>query len=240
MATKGELVSLAFDELAISGVTRKPKPEEQVLAIKQMDRMVAQWRNKGLCLGYADSAGAVDTNQESNLTLEQEQAVALNLAMRLCPAFGIQPNIITMGDAKEAYQNLFPIELTMREGDPYMPNGSGGNFYHNNYGWHNEFETYEQNPPVGCESHNIKVGEVKLIERDFTEYLKQVSGQVIRTFTVDPVAGIKVISSSRINNDTAIKLKVEGVTKGLQTIKLTIRTTGDERVFPDSIIFNVQ
>lgn len=241
MATKGELVTLAFDELAISGVTRKPKPEEQMLAIKQMDRMVGQWRNKGLCLGYADSAGSVDTNQESNLTLEQEQAVALNLALRLCPAFGLQPNIITMGDAKEAYQNLFPVELTMREGDPYMPTGSGGDFYRNQYGWcHNNFESYEINPPVGCETHKLRVGEVKFVTIDFTEYLGQVSGQVIRTHTLDTITGVTVISSSRVNNDTAIKLKVEGKEKGVHTIKLTVKTTGDERTLPENIIFDVQ
>jgi hypothetical protein len=249
MATKGELVNLAFTELVISGITKQPSPEEITIAIRQMDRMVAQWRNKHLCLGYNNTVNGEDTNQDSGLSLEQESAVYLNLSTRLCPIFGISPHLQTMADAKEAYSNLFPTDLVMRENTPYLPMGAGGGGYQDGYCHDFEFQRYEINAESGCETIDLVVGEIGYFTIDFTDYLSKVEGQEIQTHSIESaqdvvgadVERVKILSSSVIDSNKAVKLKVEAKAKGAAVTVVKITTTGtDQRVLPRKVQFNIE
>lgn len=237
MITKNDLVLAAYNELMISGITSNPNPEEIVIAIRRMDNMVLAWKNKGVCLSYLRSEGFNDINpsQDSGLNDTSALAVILNLAKELCPAFGKPCHPQTMTGAKEAYDNLFSVELTMRETDPYQPTGSGHSF---GYGYDDRFrfQAKESNAPEDCYTKDIKVGQIDSYGLDFTPYLNEVAGDYILSFTVEDGQGVEVINSAE--SDGVVTIEAKGLTIGFAPVKITV-TTFKGRVLPENINFNV-
>ena len=131
MITKNELVLDALDQLRISGLTVKATPEEVTHAIKRMDSMINAWQNSGLCLTYNKSAGYndIDLLQDSGVKDSDALAVVLNLAKTLAPSYGQGFDSLALGEAKQAYDNLFSVELVMREPDTFLPVGQGNHVY---------------------------------------------------------------------------------------------------------------
>jgi len=239
MTTKGELVNSAYEELRISGLTTNPTPEDVTLAIKLMDRMVAQWRNKTLCLGYEDTVDSVNPSQNSGLATQEEDAVIQNLAVRLSPAFGKQPQQETKASAKEAYDNLFSTELTYRESDPYLPQGAGHYAYYSMFFVYDQFQQYEENAPSNCDTADLIIDQTDYFSVDFTTYLNQVEGQVIDSITVEGGDGVEVLESS--NDDYNVQVKVQGKIEGFARVKILIVTSGaNPRQLPYYLGFNVK
>lgn len=231
MATKIDLISAAYEELIISGITTIPTAEEVTIAIKQMDRMVLAWQNKNVCLSYLRSDAQINPNQESGLNENNELAVILNLALRLCPAFGKVPNNETKIGAKEAYENLFSTELTTRESDPYMPTGAGHAWpygYAYGYGCRYMFQDAEQNAPDNCQTFDLNVGDTGPYSVDFQPFLDEIPGETITSFTVEDGEGVNV--SESVQTGSIITMTCTGAIQGYAPVKVTVVTQSRTKV----------
>lgn len=234
MITKNDVVLEALEELRISGLTVTPSPEEIVSAIKRLDNMVLGWQNKGLCLGYipVDESG-IDPEQNSGLLESDKHAVVINLAKSLCPMYGAPLHPDTRAEAKASYLGLFSSELTMKESNPYMPNGSGKSF---GYYCANSFQPQENAAPQDCETKDIKVGEIGFYTHDFNRYLDELEGDTITSYVIEDGEGVSILGSSE--DSGIITMQAKGLTVGLAPILITI-TTSSGRVNPETINFNV-
>lgn len=106
--TKREIVTQAFEEAGLAAVVFDLQPEQLDSALRRLDSMMATWAGKGINLGYALSSDAEgsDVDDDSGIPTIANEAVYLNLALRIAPGFGktIQPG--TAVAAKDAYDAL--------------------------------------------------------------------------------------------------------------------------------------
>ncbi len=234
MITKNEIVLESLEELRISGLTVKPSPEEIVSAIKRLDNMVLGWQNKGLCLGYIpiDDSG-IDPEQNSGLLESDKHAVVINLAKALCPMYGAPLHPDTRAEAKASYLGLFSSELTMRESNPYIPNGAGKSF---GYYYTDRYQAQEDAATKNCETKDIKVGEIGFYTHDFNRYLDGLEGDTITSYVIEGGEGVSILGSSE--DSGIITMQAEGLTAGLAPVLIAI-TTSSGRVNPETINFNV-
>lgn len=108
MWTKRELVMQAFEDAGLASYAFDLTPEQLQSAMRKMDSMLATWAAKGVQLGYAMASGPEtgDLDQLSGLQTTANEAVYLNLALRIAPAFGKTVATGTAMAAKDAYDSL--------------------------------------------------------------------------------------------------------------------------------------
>lgn len=142
--TKQQLVEQAFVELALGNQFDLDETELQT-AMRRMDAMLATWNGKGIRLGYPlpGSPGGSRLEDSSNLPDWANEAVFLNLAMRLAPGYGKVISAKTEAAAREGYELVasraamppqvqYPNTLPMGAGNkpwrqtdrPFMPGPS--------------------------------------------------------------------------------------------------------------------
>lgn len=126
MPNKGDIVSQAYVQMRISGITSKATPEDSLLGLQVLESMMLSWTNKGLNLGWQKSEDMInpDPQDDTGLADNAYEAAYLNLAVKLMPAFGKAPNDL-LRQAQDAYSGLFSAELPTYKPNPYMPIGQG-------------------------------------------------------------------------------------------------------------------
>lgn len=110
MMTKRQLIDAAFEELAMAGYTFDIDPEEQLSALRRLDAMMATWGGPGIGIriGYNATVNPKnsDPDQDSGIPDWANEAVYLNLAIRLASGYGKALPKSTTGPAKAAYDAL--------------------------------------------------------------------------------------------------------------------------------------
>lgn len=126
MITKGDIVRQAFQHLRISGLTNKARNEDTQLALQTLESMLLAWTNKGLNLSWNKSPDFVDPDpqEDSGISDADYEAIYVNLAVKLAPAFGKPPTQLD-SFARELYAGLFSTVLPTQQNNEYMPLGSG-------------------------------------------------------------------------------------------------------------------
>ena len=126
--TKRQFVVEAFDEIGFASYIYDLEPERLEKALRSMDSMVATWNAKGIRIGYPlpSSQSASSLDQETNVPDSANDAITLNLAVRIAPSLGKVVSQETKQFAKDAYNALLvklahPIEMQL----PSMPSGAG-------------------------------------------------------------------------------------------------------------------
>jgi hypothetical protein len=106
--TKREFVQQAFSEIGLSNYAFDLSPEMLNDGLRRLDSMLAGWQNNGIRLGYPTSSkyDGSDLDQDSNIQDIYNEAVYLNLALRLAPSYGRQVLPDTKDNAKKAYDGL--------------------------------------------------------------------------------------------------------------------------------------
>lgn len=109
--TKRQLVEAAFEEIGYAAYTFDLQPEQLQSALRKLDSMLAQWNATGVRLGYPvpTEADGSDLDQDSNLPDAANEAVFLNLALRIASSVGKAPAMETKTNAKNAYDRLMAI-----------------------------------------------------------------------------------------------------------------------------------
>lgn len=237
MITKNELVIDALEQLKISGLTVSASPSEITSAIRRMDSMIAAWQNQGLCLSYNKSAGysSIDPLQNSGISESDALAVVLNLAKTLSPSYGKQPDLMTINEAKTAYEGLFSVELISREPDTFQPVGAGNLIW--GVSTEFNFQSPEPEAPIDCSVNDMVVGETGVVTTDFESYLLEVDGDTIASYTTDDSEGVKLLGDSL--SGSIVTMDVEASIIGFGQIIVTV-TTSSGRILPRAVKFNVK
>lgn len=127
--TKRQFVEQAFNEAGLASYVFDLTPEQLQSALRQLDAMLATWNSKGIRISFPlpSSPELSDIDQETTVPDSANEAIYLNLAVRIAPGFGRQLLPDTKASAKAAYDALLaraamPIEMQLPMN---MPVGAG-------------------------------------------------------------------------------------------------------------------
>lgn len=131
--TKRQLISSAYEAVGLAGYVFDLQPEQFESAMRTMDAMLAAWNAKGIRLGYPIPASPEDSNldDESSIPDAANEAVTLNLGLRLAAGLGKTVSVETKHLAKLAYDTLLsraamPTEMQF---PATLPLGAGNKTY---------------------------------------------------------------------------------------------------------------
>jgi hypothetical protein len=137
--TKRQLIEQAFEIIGMASYTYDLQPEQLQSAMRQLDTMMATWNNKGVQLGYPipSTPENADLDDETNVPDRANEAIYMNLAIRIAPNYGKQVMRELKQAAFYAYQGLlsvatFPQEMQYPE---TLPTGAGNKPHR----WDDEF-----------------------------------------------------------------------------------------------------
>lgn len=127
--TKRQFVEQAYEEIGYAGYVFDLEPEQLESAMRRMDAMLATWNAKGIRIGYPlpSSPQNSDLDDETNVPDSANEAIYINLAMRLSPPVGKTISAETRMVAKDSFNTLLmlaavPPEMQLPN---TMPAGSG-------------------------------------------------------------------------------------------------------------------
>jgi len=127
--TKRQFVVQAFEEIGLASYVFDLSPEQMESALRRLDSMMATWNSKGIRLGYPipSSPQDSDLDAETSVPDSANEAIYLNLGIRLAPSFGKTVSADTKTTAKMAYDNLLSrAAMPMEQQLPgSMPAGAG-------------------------------------------------------------------------------------------------------------------
>ena len=128
--TKKQIIDQAFAEIGLASYTYDLQPEEYNKALFNLDAMMSTWFGKGINLGYpiAASPEDADITTETSLPAYANEAVYLNLAIRIAPGYGKQLSRDTKRAAKSALNVVYLNQTTPQEINipNTTPAGAGG------------------------------------------------------------------------------------------------------------------
>lgn len=127
--TKGQFIEAAFEEIGFAAHTFDLQPQQLESALRRLDSMMAAWNAKGIRLGYPIPINAQDSDltESTDVPDSANDAIILNLAVRLAPSYGKTPMPETKINAKLTYDVLLaraamPPEMQY---DGSLPVGAG-------------------------------------------------------------------------------------------------------------------
>lgn len=128
--TKRQLVVKAFEEIGLAAYVFDLQPEQLQSAVERMDAMIAGWNANGVRIGYplSTSPSTTDLDTSAGVPDFANEAIYLNLALRLAPAYGKQVSPQTVIFADMAYNNManqVAIPTHERQMPQTMPRGQG-------------------------------------------------------------------------------------------------------------------
>jgi len=144
--TKREFVEAAYEELGYASYAFSLQPEQMHGALIRLDSMMARWYGQGIRLAYPLPARPRRSELDSytNVPDWANEAVYLNLAIRLASSIGKQVSQEMRMAAKDAYDVVL-IKATENIPKVRMPGGlpmGAGNRGYGGYG------TFSESPPV--------------------------------------------------------------------------------------------
>lgn len=217
MKTKIQLIDRAYSKLRISGLTVNPLPEEVVLALDEMECMIAEWDLVNVCLGYQFEEEP-DPNSESGLIRGYENAVQSNLALRLAPDFG-KPSADLMRQASQSYSKISSATAVVKP-TPYSPRQPIGEA--NTLRW-NQWQRYyrvDEGAPNDCSTEIMSVNDVTDSQVNYDDYL--VDDDSIASMTMDSTNGLDIEYSEFDSSN--VSFRVKATKAGTQMVKISIVT----------------
>jgi len=127
--TKRQFIIAAFEELGLSDSNYNLNDGQLSTASKRLDGMMATWNSKGLRLSYPLSSNPLSINIDIDTTVpgKANEAIYLNLAIKIASSFGKTVSQELKVNAREAYRSLLSSNaypLSQRQLDN-LPRGAG-------------------------------------------------------------------------------------------------------------------
>jgi len=112
--TKKEFILESLSEIGIASYVFDVDNEQLQTALKKLDAMMATWNFQGIRIGYPLPLNPNDStlDDDTNVPDSADEAIILNLAIRLAPSYGKMVQAETKQIAKEAYNTLLGVALT--------------------------------------------------------------------------------------------------------------------------------
>lgn len=131
--TKRQFVVQAFEEIGYASYVYDLESEQLESAMRRLDAMMATWNGKGISIGYPlpSSPELSDLDEETEVPDAANEAIYLNLAIRIAPTVGKTVSIETKTSAKAAYTQLLSHVVKPHEQQlpNTMPSGAGNKKY---------------------------------------------------------------------------------------------------------------
>lgn len=130
--TKRQFVTTAFSEIGLAEYNFDLQPEQLESGLRKLDAMMAQWQAGGIKLGYAVSVD-LDLDEDSRVSDFANEAIYLNLALRLAGEFGKAVSMELKQNAKDAKDALLRSLVIVPEMrlPTSLPSGAGLKYYGN-------------------------------------------------------------------------------------------------------------
>ena len=127
--TKRQFIIAAFEELGLSDANYNLQDGQLKVALKRLDGMMATWDAKGLRLSYPIPSSPEDSNLDTETTVPDKanEAIYLNLAIKIASSFGKVVSQELKVNAREAYRtllasNAYPLSEKQLDN---LPRGAG-------------------------------------------------------------------------------------------------------------------
>lgn len=219
MAKKIDAIKMAYSKVRISGMTVQPSPEDEALALVDLEVMMAELEARGICIGYNFTA-TPNSNDQLGVDLKHQNMVHTNLAVRLTPDFNKVAHPVLAAQASQSMSvvSSFVASRDMRatQAPSRMPLGSGYRFK----GRYQRFNAPAELPPNECATNQIMIGEIEDYTEPFGPYL---SGETIASFTITATSGLTISSSS--NTSDVVSYRIESIATTTTFHKVTITVT---------------
>jgi hypothetical protein len=237
--TKGDVISDAYDQMRISGLTVDPTPEDTTIALVRLESMMAQLEARNICFNY-NFQEVPDPSDLTNVELKHQYTLSTNLTLRLASSFGkpIPLELSAMAQSSLASSSSMVAADNIRQvsAPNRSPLGSGTS---GRYGNRQRFSSNPMLPPEECATNIITIGGIDDYSEDFTAYLN--AGELISSFVITSDNGLTLVSSS--NDSPLISYRVEAVSNSTQgrwqQVKIVI-TTDSGRVTTRLASFDVR
>jgi len=114
MYTKRQVIEQAFEEIGLASYIFDLTAEQLQSALRRLDLMVASWQAMNIQIGYPlpSTPGTSNIDEEIQTSTTNNEALVLNLAVRLAPSYGKSVSPDTKITAKNLYNQLL-IEAAM-------------------------------------------------------------------------------------------------------------------------------
>lgn len=127
--TKRQYINQAFEELGLAAYIYDLTPDQLLSALQRLDTMMALWVSKGINIGYPLSTNPEDStiDQVTYVPPWANEAIILNLALKLAPGYGKMVMDQTKVSAKQAYDSLVSrtAQTLEMQWPSSMPAGAG-------------------------------------------------------------------------------------------------------------------
>lgn len=127
--TKRDFILQAFDEAGLASYVFDLTPEQMQSALRKLNNMLATWNAKGIRLGFplSSSPDGDDLDDSASVPDRANEAIVMNLAIRISPSFGKVAAVETKIAARQAYDAMLvhyaqPLEMAY---SGTLPVGSG-------------------------------------------------------------------------------------------------------------------
>lgn len=127
--TKQQFVEQAFEEIGLAAYVFDLSPEQLQSGLRKLDGMMAAWNARGIRVGYPIPSSPENSNldDETNVQDSANEAIYLNLSVRIATGLGKTVLPETKANAKMAYDTLLSLAaMPMEQQLPAtMPAGAG-------------------------------------------------------------------------------------------------------------------
>lgn len=128
--TKRQFIEQAFEEIGLAAYVFDLTPEQMQSALRRLDAMVAGWNANGIRIGWPmpSNPDNSDIDADTGAPDIANEAIYLNLAVRLAPSFGKVLSPDTKAGADFAYSNLLnqtSSPTPERQAPNTLPRGAG-------------------------------------------------------------------------------------------------------------------
>lgn len=215
MKSKTQIISNAFDELRINGITSKADNEDIALALDSLEQVVSEFP---FDIGYRFESNP-DPNTLTGIPQYAERAVYMALAVRLAPRYGKDASIYR-NDAASALNALYSRVRRVPQvyNSPRMPMGMGNRAHYPKY---NQFMPPTSAAPVSVNTEQFVNHDKRIISVDFSDYLA--ANESISSYSIESAQNLEITGDSF--DGAVITLTVEPSQTGYQFIE--IKVTGD-------------
>lgn len=128
--TKRQFIELAYDEIGLGAENYQLTPSDFENALRRADNMVASWNGRvqrGIGWPLSDNPKDSSVDQETSVPTIYNEAVVLQLAIRIAPAIGRQVMPDTKANASQSFKTMV-ARLTPPQSRKYpqgLPLGGG-------------------------------------------------------------------------------------------------------------------
>lgn len=127
--TKRQFIEAAFEEIGYSSYLYDIDTDQLQLAARRLDSLMATYNTKGIRIGYNMSSDPnnIDLDADTNVPDSANEAIFLNLAIRVAPTVGKTVSVETKTSARTAYLTLLSnfMEHGEKQFQENTPAGAG-------------------------------------------------------------------------------------------------------------------